>query len=262
MKTIGIIGGGNMGAAIAGRIRGAFKVVVCEQDAGRRASLKRKFKTVFKDLPELVKVSDAIIVAVKPQDIEGVLSAMKQAGADKKLVISIAAGITTAYLERRLGPGSRVVRTMPNMPAMIGEGVTAVAGGRRASKADVAKTLKIFSRVGETVVIGEKGMDAVTAVSGSGPAYVFLFAEILRDAALSLGLDARVSEKLVTSTLLGSAHLLAGQKDDPSALRARVTSKGGTTQAATDVFMKHRIGGIFQEALTAARDRARKLAKK
>ena len=262
MKTVGIIGGGNMGSAIISRIRKNFKIQVCEQDWARGEELRKKYNVKLQSLPSLVKSSDIIIVAVKPQDIDSVLANMKAAGVNKKLVISIAAGIPIAFLEDHLGDGARVIRTMPNMPAMIGEGMTAVAQGSNARKVDMTTAQQIFNAVGKTVVIEEKWIDAVTAVSGSGPAYVFLIAECLIKAAQSLGLQENSSTALVKQTLLGSAYLLDGASESPSTLREKVTSKGGTTEAALAVFYNHNLEAIFKEALTAARDRAKELARR
>ena len=250
-----------MGSAIISRINKKFKIIVCEQDEKRGAELRKKFRVSLQDLPSLVEDSHIILIAVKPQDIDGVVLAIKNAGYKNKLIISIAAGITTAYLEKYLGKEARVVRTMPNMPAMIGDAMTAVAQGKHAKKSDVSVALQIFDFVGKTIVVGEQWINAITAVSGSGPAYVFLFAECLMKSAQALGLDPKTSEILVKQTLLGSVHLLAQQKDDAATLRVKVTSKGGTTQAAIDVFTANNIEKIFEAALTAARNRARELAK-
>jgi pyrroline-5-carboxylate reductase len=261
-KTIGIIGGGNMGMAILSRIVKKYQVEVCEQDDTRANFLRRKFKTAVKDLQSLVADSSVIIVAVKPQDIDSVLEGMGRVISDKKLVISIAAGVTTAFLEKELGGRVKVIRAMPNLPAQIAESVTAVCAGRYATSIDVKTVCKIFDCIGETIVLAEDLIDSVTAVSGSGPAYVFLFAECLIAAAESLGLTKDLSKKLVMKTLLGSIHLLERQREDPASLRARVTSKGGTTQAAMDVFARRELEKIFIEALSAARLRAGELSKK
>lgn len=261
MKIIGIIGGGNMGSAIISRIQKKFKIIVCEQDEKRATELRKKFKVSLQDLPSLIEASDIILIAVKPQDVDAVVLTMKNAGVKNKLVISIAAGITTAYLEKYLGKEARVIRTMPNMPAMIGEAMTAIAKGRHAKNTDVSVALKIFDEIGKTIIVGEQWINAITAVSGSGPAYVFLFAECLMKSAQALGLDSKTSETLVKQTLIGSVHLLDKDKDDAATLRAKVTSKGGTTQAAMDVFTNYNIEKIFQEALTAARNRARELSR-
>ena len=261
MKHIGIVGGGNMGAAIIGSIFKKYKVVVCEQDKKRAQMLRRKFSVAVQDLPSLVQQSDIILVAVKPQDIEDVLAAISLHLTNKKFVISIAAGITTSYMEKKLGNKSRVIRTMPNMPAQIGEGITAACRGAHATQVDLLLTCKILNAVGKTVVVKEDLIDAITAVSGSGPAYVFFFVECFLRAAENLGLDKKLSSELVKSTLLGSAHLLYQQQDDAAALRAKVTSKGGTTQAALEVLLKNRFEEIFLEALAAAKRRAGELAR-
>lgn len=260
MKTIGIIGGGNMGAAIIARTRKAYKILVCEADAKKAGALKSKYGVHSVSMSELARSSNVIVLAVKPQDFGPVLSTIRPFLKDQ-LVVSIAAGITTLYIEKKLGR-CRVVRTMPNMPAQIGEGITAICRGRYASAADLKTTSQILNHVGKTVVVNEGSIDAVTAVSGSGPAYVFLFVECFLKAARSLGLNEKIAKELVLSTLLGSTHLLEKSGEDAGALRAKVTSKGGTTQAAMDVFLSRKIDTIFTQALKAAKQRAKALAKK
>ena len=222
--------------------------------------MQRKYRIKNMALPDLVLQSGVIILAVKPQDCLPVLQDVSRSFTKDKLLISIAAGLTTRFLEKNLPPSARVVRTMPNMPAFIAEGMTALCRGRYAKPADIRTASEIFKHVGATEVVPEKWMDAVTAVSGSGPAYVFLLAECLMNAAASLGLDKKLSRKLVRQTLQGSVHLLLESDEDAAALRARVTSKGGTTQAATDVFVKHKLEMIFKRALKAAESRARQLS--
>lgn len=261
MIKVGIIGGGNMGAAIIARIRKNYALGVCEADASRAAQLKKKFRVKTQDLAQLAAGAKVIILAVKPQDFDAVLQQLRPVIKPAQLVISIAAGITTLYIEKRLPGRIRVVRTMPNMPAMIGEGITALAAGQQATSADMRLAAKILGYVGRTVVVKEDLLDAVTAVSGSGPAYVFLFAECLLQAARSLGMDEKLSHTLVAETLLGSVHLLTQSKESAADLRARVTSKGGTTQAAMDVFLGRKLNDVFIEALTAAKNRAKELSK-
>ncbi len=260
--TIGIIGGGNMGQAIASRICKKYKVLVCEKDSTKQDQLKRKLHLPVKDLDAVVCQSKIIILAVKPQDFDVVLAEVKGNITKNQLVISIAAGITTSYIEKSLGDEIRVVRTMPNMPAQIGEGITAVCRGKSATSQDVKLTAQIFTFIGKTVIVDENLIDAITAVSGSGPAYVFLVVECLLRAAQTLGLNESITQELVNTTVLGSVHLLNQSKEDAAQLRAKVTSKGGTTQAAMDVFFAHKIEEIFAEALQAARKRAEELAKK
>jgi len=261
MKMIGVIGAGNMGSAIISGVQGKYKVLISEKEPAKAALLKRRFKIANVDLAQLIAKADLLILAVKPQDCEDVLAALKAGWTKDKVLISIAAGLTTQYLEKRLGPGARVVRTMPNMPAMIGQGVTAICKGRHARPADVRTAENIFNCVGKTAVVAEKLMDAVTATSGSGPAYVFLFAECMIQAASKLGLSKTSSQQLVLDTLKGSVALLEKSDEEPAVLRQKVTSKGGTTQAALDVFFNRQIEQIFEQALVAAKRRAGELAK-
>lgn len=261
MRKIGIIGAGNMGTAIISRIYRKYSVIVCEKDSGRAALLKKKYKAASVDLTTLARTSDIVVLAVKPQDMDAVLRELKGLLQPKQLVISIAAGLTTLYFEARLGAKIKVVRAMPNMPAQIGEGVTALCKGRFAVDKDLKTAAAVFAGNGTTVIVPQRLMDSVTAVSGSGPAYVFMFAEYFLKAAQKLGLDKSTARALVTETLKGSVHLLLKSQEDAGILRARVTSKGGTTQAALDVFGSYNIEKAFVEALAAAKRRAGQLAR-
>lgn len=262
MYKIGIIGGGNMGEAILARTRKHYSVCVSEKDLTRQKYLEKTYHVASFDIPLLVKSSSVIIVAVKPQDMGGALKEIGSVVTRSQPVISIAAGITTQFIEKILGKNIRVVRTMPNMPALIGEGMTAICGGRFAKKSDIDLTGSIFNNLGKTVIVSEESMDAITAVSGSGPAYVYLFMECIIKAAKSLGLKEKLAADLIKQTFLGSINLLLKRNEDPAILRAKVTSKGGTTAAALDVFMHKGIDKIINEALKAAKKRARALSKK
>lgn len=189
MPRLAIIGGGNMGAAIISRTFSKYRIALCEKDKARCAVLKRKYQIAPVDLKTGVAGCDVIILAVKPQDIDSVLAELKILLTSKHMVVSIAAGLTTAFLEKGLGKTARVIRTMPNMPAQIGQGVTALCRGRQASAKDLQTAVKIFSHIGETVIVDEKLMDSVTAVSGSGPAYLFFFVECFVKAAEKPGLN-------------------------------------------------------------------------
>ncbi len=259
-QTIGFIGAGNMGTAIIAGIYKKFKIIVCDADKKRQQLVKRRYSLACYDLERVVGESDVLILAVKPQSFEKVLKAMKYHQKAKQLFISIAAGITTKYIECHLGEKPRVIRTMPNLPAQMAEGMTGIAKGRYATNADVKFAKLIFDQVGQSIIVEEKSMDALTAVSGSGPAYVFYFVECLMKSAKSFGLREKDVKILVEQTLRGSLKLLSSQKEPASVLRARVTSKGGTTQAALDVLKKKKVDQIFHEALSAARQRATKLA--
>lgn len=260
-QTVGIIGGGNMGGAILSGIASQYMVLLCEEDLAKASALKKRFKVKICGLTELLHASDAVILAVKPQDFDSILGEMARDITKKTLVISIAAGITASYIEKSLGKGIRVIRTMPNLPARIKKGITAIARGKVATAADVKVAEKILSGVGKTVVMDEKWIDAVTAVSGSGPAYVFYFVECFLRAAEKVGFDPKTAQVLVKETLRGSVDLYLSQDEEAGVLRQRVTSKGGTTQAALDEFFKADTETIFVKALQAAKKRAGELAK-
>jgi len=257
--AIGFIGGGNMGAAILSGIAAKYGVNVCEKDQKRCQYLKRQFKVGIQDLATLLAENRIIILAVKPQGFDALLAEIRDSLTARHVIISIAAGISTKYIEKRLGNKARVIRTMPNLPAQVEQGMTAICKGKAAVKADVLMASRLFKHVGKTVIVEEKWMDAVTAVSGSGPAYVFLFVESFMKAAKSLGFKDDLSQQLVTQTLRGSLDLLESQKEDAGVLRARVTSKGGTTQAAMEVFQKGAFEKTFKNALKAAAKRAKDL---
>jgi len=263
-NKIGIIGGGNMGEALIKGLVGKklfapAGILVCENDFRRAQSLKDKYRISIKDLNTVIVQTSVVILAVKPQDMEIVLSEIAQS--DDKLFISIAAGLTTKYFEKHLGK-ARVIRAMPNMPALIGEGITAICKGRYATGLDMREAGRILSAVGGVLEFQERYLDAITAVSGSGPAYVFLFVEQWMAAAKSLGLREEDAKRLVLGTLIGSAHLLLKAGLPADDLRSRVTSKGGTTEAAMKVFLKdNAIGKLMKDALIAAKKRAQELAK-
>jgi len=277
-KTIGIIGGGNMGGAIIAGISKEYKVLVCEQDERRCRWLKQKYKVSAGDIEAVIEKSNVIILAVKPQNFDYVLEKISAylsslSGSDTRsarsesrerippLIISIAAGITCRYIEKRLGDKVHVVRTMPNLPVQIGKGITGICPGRCVVNGDLVLASQLFRCIGKTVIVEERLMDAITAVSGSGPAYVFLFIECLNEAAQSLGLDKNLSKELVLQMMKGSLELIEQQREDAGILRAKVTSKGGTTQAAMEVFHKNKIEGIIKTALRAAKKRAKELSK-
>lgn len=258
---IGFVGAGNMGSAIIASIYRTHKVCICETDKKKAALLKKKYKVEVCDLKCLIQKSDVIFLAVKPQAMKEVVQELAGFISKKTLVVSIAAGITTKFLEKILPEKMRVVRTMPNVPLQIGEGITAVSKGKNASTKDVKAVCRIFDGAGKTLVIDEKMMDAVTAVSGSGPAYVFYVIECMVGAAMSVGFSQKQAAVLVAQTVLGSIHQMAALEENPAELRKRVTSKGGTTEAAIKVFDKANIKKVFIDAMKAAKKRGRELAR-
>lgn len=274
-RIIGIIGAGNMGGAIlAQAIKHRNKdkrlrpnnFIIAEKDRLKAAFVKRVYKVKNAlDVEELVSRSDVIIVAVKPQDIGGVLEEIQYALKARKkkriLIISIAAGISTSYIESKIPDGARVVRAMPNMPASIGEGITALCGGTSANATDLSIAKEIFALLGATVVIKKEGLiNAVTAVSGSGPAYLFYIVSAILAAAKRLGLDTETANTLAYHTFIGSMDLLSGHNFDAQALISRVASKGGTTEAALEVFNERQLGQIIIDAIQAAYQRAKELS--
>lgn len=261
MYKLGIIGGGNMGEAIIAGSLKKFFVSVCEKDVSRQKYLLKNYKIPSYNLKKLSEISDIMILAIKPQDFDEALKELAPSLQKKTLVISIAAGITTQYIERGLGKNIRVVRAMPNLPALIQRGVTAISRGRFAKTSDLNLAKKIFDYIGSTVIVKESSINAITAVSGSGPAYVFLFMECLIAAAEDLGLSKDLALKLVRQTFSGSIALVEKKNADPAGLRVKVTSKGGTTQAAMDVFAKNKFDKIVKKALQAAKRRAKELSR-
>lgn len=266
-KKIGIIGCGNMGEALLGRLSESVEkstmLMVSEFDAARRDHIRKKYRMIVEiDNNLVVKYSDVIILAVKPKDFEKLLKSEVAIGAsERKLVISIAAGITTRYIESIIGKDVPVIRVMPNMPAVIGEGVSAICAGSSAGKKEIETARWIFSMIGDVVEVDEKLMDGVTAISGTGPAYFFYLMEALIKSARSLGLDDKTARELVVKTALGSARLISELGSDPEEMREKVTSKGGTTEAAFKVFKKAKTDGIIKTAVKAAADKSKKLSK-
>jgi pyrroline-5-carboxylate reductase len=208
---------------------------------------------------EAVVTADIVVLAVKPQQMRDVLSAIRGSLQPSALVVSIAAGLRTAAIEAGLGGGC-VVRVMPNTPALVGAGVSALCGGAGCTAADLTLAEELLGAVGAVVRVREEDMDAVTAVSGSGPAYVFYLMEAMLAAASRLGLTDEVARQLVYGTVAGAARLVTETGSPPSELRERVTSKGGTTAAALDVMRQRELAEILIDAMAAAHRRSRELS--
>ena len=266
-SSIAFIGGGNMARSLIGGLvaRGTppSSIRVAEPVAPLREALQADFGVVTThDGVEAVAGTNVWVLAVKPQVLRTVCESLAEAAqAARPLVVSIAAGITGAQIERWLGGNVAVVRCMPNTPALLGAGVTGLHANTHADAAgrDIAETL--LSAAGATVWIDEEAqMDAVTAVSGSGPAYVFLLAEALQAAALAEGLPADAARTLVLQTVLGAARMLIEGEVDAAELRRRVTSPNGTTQAAIEAFEAGDFSGLVARAVHAATVRGRELS--
>lgn len=265
MVKIGIIGAGNMGGAIVrGTLqRGLFEpenIALCDVVAEKARELARELhvhalETAF----EVTRKAAIVLIAVKPQVMGDCLEEIKEAVERSKLIISIAAGITTGFIEQRLGEDVRVVRVMPNTPALVGAGASAICAGSNAVENDLDETEKIFAALGKVYRFDEALIDAVTAVSGSGPAYLFLFAECLQKAAIAAGLPESDAPGLVAQTLFGASKLLVESPDTASTLREKVTSPGGTTEAALAIFADRGFEQSVLAAVEGALARAKEL---
>lgn len=258
---IAIIGGGNMGSALARGLVGsgvvaAADLVVVEVDAARRENLRAVLPGVA--ITEVVQTCASAVIAVKPPDASKAAAAAVAAGARR--VVSIAAGVTVDVLESACGPGIAVIRSMPNTPALVGQGVTAIAAGTSAADSDLDWAETILGSVGVVVRVPEHLLDAITGVTGSGPAYLFLVAEALIDAAVAVGLDPDQADALVRQLFVGSAALLA-RGEDPAVLRASVTSPGGTTAAGIAALEAASVRAAFRSAVEAATARSRELGR-
>jgi pyrroline-5-carboxylate reductase len=257
-----LVGGGRMGEALLGGMLAAGRepaeFAVAEVYAPRRAELAEKYPGV--QVVDAPVAAEGVVLATKPGDLAPAALAARHAGAQRFL--SVAAGITAAGIEDAIVEPVPVIRAMPNTPALVGAGVTAIAPGRHAGEDDLAWAEEILSAVGVVVRVKESQLDAVTGVSGSGPAYVFLVAEAMADAGVLAGLPRDLAETLAFQTLLGASQLLV-HADSPGAAaqRAAVTSPGGTTAAGLRELERGGVRSAFLEAVMAATERSRELGK-
>jgi pyrroline-5-carboxylate reductase len=260
---IAIIGVGNMGEAVlaglvgAGHAPGDLVAGVRRPERGDELTARYGVRAV--SAAEAASEADTVVIGVKPYDVVAMLSSLGLRRG--QLVVSLAAGITTAAMEAAVPDGVAVVRTMPNTPSLIGEGMTVVAGGARATDADVEDAVALMRATGQVAVVPEKHVDAAAAISGSGPAYVFYVAEALVEAGVHLGLPRATASQLVTQTLAGSSLLLRETGEHPALLREQVTSPGGTTAAALRVLESAAVRAAFLDATRANRDRSEELGR-
>jgi pyrroline-5-carboxylate reductase len=265
-KKVAVIGGGKMGSIlvsgmISRNIVAAENITVADIDSERLEDLHTSLHVgITTDNKKAVKDADIILLAVKPQNFPDTLKEFRTLPIKTKLFISIAAGVTTDEIEKLLTKTPRVLRVMPNVNALAGEGAAAVSRGHFAKKEDVQYALAILKAVGLVVEVDEKLMDVVTGLSGSGPAYCFLMIEALTDAGVHMGLTRDLAEKLAAQTMLGSARLCLEGKQHPAQLKNMVTSPGGTTAAGLKVLEEGKIRATLMAAVEAATKRARELA--
>ena len=264
---LAVVGGGNMAqailhAALKANVLAPDQILLAEPDAEKRDLFE---SWGVKTVPSAASFADGfadstqILLAVKPQYLAD--AACDLAGAaDGRVVISILAGSTSERVAQAVGDRARIVRVMPNLPARIGMGITAIATDSGANDVDVELTLKLFASVGEIVRIDESFMDAFTAIAGSGPAYLFYLAQTMAEAGVDMGFDEAISDQLVRATLVGAATLLKQSSDGAQSLRAAVTSKKGTTDAAIRTLDAAGVDDAIRRAIFAARDRGAELA--
>lgn len=262
------LGAGHMAEAIMhgllkSKIVEKEKVVFTEIRDDRSEYIGKKFgiKKIL-SAEDAVRASDIIVLAVKPQNMDEVLREITSSVNDQKLIITIAAGLPIQKYENQLGKKLRIVRVMPNMAALVGFGISGISAGRFAREEDIEVVKQMMASVGDYVELPEESLDAVTAVSGSGPAFFFFFMEAIQEAGVKLGLSHEVCKKLVEWTALGAGHLVQETKDAAKSLRKKVTSPGGTTEAAIEVFEKKGLKEIIVEGVLAAEKRSKELKSK
>jgi pyrroline-5-carboxylate reductase len=260
--TVGIIGCGNMGGAIAkgmvaSNVLSAESIFLYDKDIEKAKGLSGKIGCALGELSQMVRGSEVLIIAVKPQDSDGLF---KEIAADitDQTIVSVMAGVRINSITDKLGKEVPVVRAMPNMAAFVSESITSIACNRLVKRTEEVKS--VFTGIGEVVEVEEGLMDAVTAISGSGPAYLFHLAEAMVEAGIELGFDPEVAEKLVVQTLYGSSLLLRESKEAPADLIKKVSSKGGTTEAALTVLEKE-MKDIIKAAIKRAKERSEELSK-
>ena len=271
-NKIAVIGAGSMGGAIlsgliaAGTAADSITASTATTQSAKALSDKFGIKSFALDASasansEAAENADVLLIAVKPAKVLETLEEIKASVKNGALVISVAAGVTTESMEQAIGSKASVIRAMPNTPSIVGHGVTGIAKGKSANDNQLALAKDLFETVGQVIVVDEEKINALSTISGSGPAYVFYFAEKLMNAARKMGFSEKEANLMVRATFLGSATLLAASSDSPETLRAQVTSPNGTTMQATARFDEADLEKVFIEATEAALARAIELGK-
>ncbi|PKW26458.1 pyrroline-5-carboxylate reductase [Phycicoccus duodecadis] len=264
MGTVAIFGAGVMGETLLSGLlrsgRPADSLVITERRPERAAELAERYGVRVLDNAEAAAAADTLVLVVKPQDMGALLEEVAPHVAPGNLVVSLAAGITTAFLEARLPEGRAVVRVMPNTPALVDQGMAAVSSGAHCEAAHLAEAQGLLAATGKVLEVPEKLQDAVTAISGSGPAYIFYVVEAMIEAGVVLGMPRATATELVVQTLFGAATMIKETGQHPTVLREQVTSPGGTTAAALRVMDDHKVRAAFISAMEAAATRSAELA--
>jgi len=267
-QTIAFLGAGNMAEALVkGLLRAGVatpdEILCTDRRHERGPELQKRYGVRFTTSNvEAVKAAGVVVLSVKPQVMDKLLEEIGPALDASKLVISIAAGVPLAAIERKVGHGVRIIRTMPNTPALVGAGATALSAGEHATEADLVQAKALFDAIGMTVVVDEPLLDAVTGLSGSGPAYIFLIIEALADGGVKAGLARAQAQDLAAQTVFGSAKLLIETGEHPGRLKDQVTSPGGTAIAGLHTLEAGGLRTTLMNAVEAATLRSRQLGKK
>lgn len=261
---IAIIGAGKMGEALlAGLLakdHSPADLLVTEPREEHAAELRARYGIETVPAVDAAKRAQTLLLALKPQDMLALLDEIASHLSEERLLISVAAGLTTLVLESHLPSGVPVVRAMPNTPALMGRGMTAISGGAHTDPNHLERAEELLGTVGEVIRVGEEHMDTVTAISGSGPAYFYFIAETMIEAGVAMGMPRATAQRLVGQTITGAAAMLDGSGEHPVVLREAVTSPGGTTAAALRELERHGVRTAFTDAIEAARDRSRALS--
>ncbi|HMM95570.1 pyrroline-5-carboxylate reductase [Phycicoccus sp.] len=264
MGTVAIFGAGVMGETLLSGLlragRPADSLVITERRAERAAELVERYGVRVLENTEAAALADTLVLVVKPQDMGSLLEEIAPHVEHGNLVVSLAAGITTAFVESLLPEGRSVVRVMPNTPALVDQGMAAVSGGAHCEPQHLTEARELLAATGKVVEVPEKMQDAVTAISGSGPAYIFYVVEAMIEAGVVLGMPRATATELVVQTLYGAATMIKETGQHPTVLREQVTSPGGTTAAALRVMDDHKVRAAFISAMEAAATRSRELA--
>jgi pyrroline-5-carboxylate reductase len=263
-RTVAILGVGVMGSTLlAGLLRSgrdAADLIITGRNVERAKELAGTYGVRLMSNVDAAVGADTLVLVVKPQDMGGLLAEISAHVRPGTLVVSLAAGITTAFLEERLPEGTAVVRVMPNTPALVDEGMAAISPGRHCDEGHLSEAEELLRSCGKVLRIPEKHLDAVTAISGSGPAYIFYVVEAMIEAGVLLGMPRATSTELVVQTLYGAATMLKETGQHPTVLREQVSSPGGTTMAALRQLDDHKVRAAFVTAMEAAAKRSKELA--
>jgi pyrroline-5-carboxylate reductase len=263
-QPLAILGAGVMGETVlSGLLRAGWhadQIVATDRRPERREELIARYGIRMLENTDAVAEAETVILVVKPQDMRELLAEIAESIKPGALVVSLAAGVDTVLIESHLPEGVAVVRVMPNTPAQVDEGMAAISPGSHSTQDHLDRVTEILSATGRVITVPERYQDAVTAISGTGPAYLFFVVEAMIEAGVHLGLPRDTATELVVQTMLGSAKLLRETGEHPTVLRERVTSPGGTTAAAVRQLEDHKVRAAFLGAMEAARDRSRELA--